>query len=176
MAKSLDKSFSNIKFLAMDVDGVLTDGKLYFGRNPDPMVAFHVQDGFGLQLARAAGIRLAWITGRKNISILARSRELEIDDVVMGVSDKLATLQELLTRNNLFFSHTAFIGDDLVDIPVVSAVGLGVAVADAVPDVKEAADYITTRGGGAGAVREVVDMILKRSGRWDAALKKVLRG
>lgn len=149
-----------IRLLVLDVDGVLTDGRLYFGPDGETLKAFHVRDGAGLKQAAAAGITLAVISGRHSKMTSLRCRELGVDHVLQGVQDKLAALRELCAQLHLPAASCACIGDDTPDVPVMRAVGLAFAVADAHQDARQAAHMVTTLPGGSGAVREVCDYLL----------------
>ncbi|HUL18230.1 MAG TPA: HAD-IIIA family hydrolase [Steroidobacteraceae bacterium] len=151
-----------IELLVLDVDGVLTDGRLYFGPRGEALKVFHVRDGFGIVQLRRAGLEVAVISGRRSRMVSARCRELGVRHLYQGVSDKLAALQRLLARLKLPPSACACVGDDLPDLPLMRGVALSFAVADAHPAVRRAADVITRLPGGHGAVREVCDRLLAR--------------
>lgn len=161
-------ALAEIKLLAMDVDGVLTDGRLIYSGGP-VSVAFDIHDGLGLKLAMAAGLQVVWITGRSSDAVTMRAEDLGIHELRSGVGDKLGCLSELLRARELDLGAAAYIGDDLTDIAAIEAAAFGVAVENAVAEVKAAANYVTQRPGGRGAVREVVELILKESGRWQVA-------
>lgn len=164
----------HIRMLLMDVDGVLTDGT--FERQPKGEVKrFHSRDGIGLVLARRAGLKLGWISGRKSPAVVERARELEIGFVRLGVADKLVAYKEALAREGLTENEVAYIGDDLPDLPVLSRVGLSVAVSDAHAEVRSRVDYVTRARGGFGAVRELVDQILAAKGLLEALIQEYLR-
>jgi 3-deoxy-D-manno-octulosonate 8-phosphate phosphatase (KDO 8-P phosphatase) len=150
--------------LVLDVDGVLTDGRLFYGAKGESLKAFHVRDGYGIKAVAAAGITVAIISGRKSPMVAKRARELGIRHVVQGAGDKLAALTRLATKLGLALEHVVCVGDDTPDAPILSAAGLGVAVADAHPDALAAADLATTRPGGRGAVREVCDWLIAARG------------
>lgn len=162
----------NIKLIIMDVDGVMTNGQIILDNSGNETKAFHVRDGHGIKLAQRAGITIAIITGRKSKVVEVRAAELGIEEVYQRSHDKLATYRELLDKLKLTDENAVFIGDDIVDIPVMSRVGLAFAVADAEEYVKETAHATTERKGGEGAVREVIDEILKASGAWEAVTCK----
>ncbi len=163
---------AKIKLLIMDVDGVLTGGQIILDNNGTEYKAFHVRDGHGIKMAMRAGITVAIITGRESKVVAVRARELGIDEVHQKSYDKLATYTELVSRLGVRDEEAAFIGDDIVDIPVMKRVGLAVAVADAEEYVKQGAHAVTERRGGDGAVREVVDYVLKARGDWDRLTTK----
>lgn len=166
----LDARLARIRLLLLDVDGVLTDGRLYYGPEGEWLKAFDVRDGLGLRLAREAGIQLGIVTGRKGPALAARCRDLGIALVFSGVHDKLALLPAIAARTGVPAEETAFVGDDLVDLALMGAVGLAVAVADADLAVRRAAHWVTDARGGHAAVREVCQRLLAAQGRWDAIL------
>ncbi|MCC7309407.1 MAG: HAD-IIIA family hydrolase [Acidobacteria bacterium] len=150
-----------IKLLLMDCDGVLTDGRLYFSANGEVMKVFHVRDGQGIASWHKAGFRSGIITGRDAEDILRqRANDLGIDFLNVRSNDKVRDLESILAAADVSAEETAYVGDDLADVPVMKRVGFPVAVADAVPEVIAAAAYVTKANGGYGAVREVVDLLL----------------
>ncbi len=165
-----------IKLLLMDVDGVLTNGQIclqsFPGGEVHEMKVFHSQDGAGLSLAHRMGIRTGVITGRNSVAVRRRARETGIEFIFEGQSTKVGAWQEALARAGVDASQAAYVGDDLPDLPVLALAGLAVAVANAVPEVKRAADYVTKKSGGEGAVREVIELILKAQGRWKEAVPR----
>ncbi len=160
-----------IRLLILDVDGVLTDGRLYFDAKGEALKVFHVRDGHGLKMAQRGGLEVALVSGRRSDAAFQRARELGISRFYEGVRDKVTVLEELLAALNLTPREAAAVGDELVDLPLFHRVGLGVAVADAVPEVKAAAHWVTTLPGGQGAVREVCDLLLKAQGKWAELLR-----
>jgi len=146
--------------LVLDVDGVLTDGRLYYGTKGETLKVFHVRDGHGIKAIAAAGLTVAIISGRKSPLVARRARDLGIKHVFQGVNDKLETLNRFATKIGLTLDHCVCVGDDTPDAPILAAAGLGIAVADAHVDALTAADLATTRPGGHGAVREVCDWLL----------------
>ena len=171
---ALQKRARRIKLLLLDVDGVLTDGRVWLQSWPDgsamEIKGFHSQDGVRLKLARAAGLRTGLITGRESAAVTRRARECEIEFVLQGRAEKIPAFEEILRQSGLKEEETAYVGDDLPDIPVMRRVGLAVAVANAAPEVKKVAHFVTTRDGGDGAVSQVVELILKSQGRWPDAI------
>jgi len=147
--------------LVLDVDGVLTDGRLFYGARGEVLKAFNVKDGHGIKQVAAAGITVAIISGRKSAAVARRARELGIRHVTQGAKDKLAELTRLARARKIELEHCACVGDDTPDAPILEAAGLGVAVADAHADALAAADLVTTRAGGQGAVREVCDWLME---------------
>ena len=162
---------SRVRLLILDIDGVLTDGSLYFDAKGETLKVFNVQDGHGIKMAQRGGIEVALVSGRRSDAAFHRARELSINRFYEGVRDKVAILEELLAALNLTAPEVAAVGDDLVDLPLFHRVGLGVAVADAVPEAKAAAHWVTARPGGKGAVREVCDLILKARGQWQEIVR-----
>jgi 3-deoxy-D-manno-octulosonate 8-phosphate phosphatase (KDO 8-P phosphatase) len=154
-------ALEDIRLLILDVDGVLTDGRLYFGPKGEALKVFHVRDGHGIKLLMAAGVQVAAFSGRRSAAAAARLRELAVPTVVQGCSDKLAALRKLTRRLKVDPLHCACIVDDTPDLPLMSAVGLAAAVADAHPIVKSAAHWISSASGGIGAVRELCDALLR---------------
>lgn len=149
-----------VRLLVLDVDGVLTDGRLFYGAKGEQLKAFHVRDGHGLKEIMSAGIAVAIISGRKSDAVARRARELGIRHVAQGVTDKLAALHRLARARKVALDHCACVGDDTPDVPMLEACGIGVAVADAHPDALAAADLVTQSRGGRGAVREVCDWLM----------------
>jgi 3-deoxy-D-manno-octulosonate 8-phosphate phosphatase (KDO 8-P phosphatase) len=164
-----------IRVLLVDVDGVLTDGRVWLHSQPDGTVSeikgFSAYDGAGLKMARAAGLRTGLITGRSSAAVAQRARECEMEFVYQGCPTKLVAYQEILRATRVSDAEIAYIGDDLPDLPLIDRAGLGVAVSNAVPEVKRAADYVCARSGGEGAVREVIEIILKIQGKWIEAAR-----
>jgi 3-deoxy-D-manno-octulosonate 8-phosphate phosphatase (KDO 8-P phosphatase) len=154
------KSAAAIRLLVLDVDGVLTDGRLHFGPKGEALKLFHVRDGLGIQQVAQAGIEVAVISGRKSKMVDVRCRELGVEHVFQGAKDKVAVLQKLCARLKIEPAECACIGDDLPDIPVMRKVALAFAVADAHTEARHAAHLITRLPGGHGAVREVCDYLL----------------
>ena len=150
-----------IELLLLDVDGVLTDGRLYFGPNGESMKAFYVRDGYGIKQWHSGGFRSGIISGRNSDIVSMRAADLGISFVYQGNDDKLSALNELIVEAGVNPTEIAFVGDDTLDIPVFEKVGLAIAVADAHEEVRRSAHFITSTRGGRGAVREVVDMLLR---------------
>ncbi|HLY08212.1 MAG TPA: HAD-IIIA family hydrolase [Planctomycetota bacterium] len=149
-----------LRALVLDVDGVLTDGGMYYGPTGEGLKRFNVKDGLGLRMIGEAGIEVALISGENSEILKRRAEKLQIGNVFVGVDDKLGTLKEFLATRKIALDEVAYVGDDLNDLPALEAVALPIAVADAVPRVRKAAKWITSRCGGDGAVREVCDRIL----------------
>ncbi len=149
-----------VKLLVLDVDGVLTDGRLFYGPRGELLKAFHVRDGHGIKRVARAGIAVAIISGRKSAAVTRRAKDLGIRHVLQGVDDKLSALRKLAKARRIPLEACACIGDDTPDAPILAAAGLGIAVADAHADALTVADLVTTRPGGHGAVREVCDWLM----------------
>jgi len=170
--KNMD--FAKIKVLALDVDGVLTDGTLIINADGSESKSFNSLDGHGIRMWQRAGLKVALISGRASVPTELRAEQLQIEYVFQDCHYKMPVVEKLLDKLGLSPENMAFIGDDLTDMPVLRYVGFGVAVANAVDEVKQCADYVTTRPGGSGAVREVIEHILKNSGRWQELMKRYL--
>jgi 3-deoxy-D-manno-octulosonate 8-phosphate phosphatase (KDO 8-P phosphatase) len=161
-----------VKLLVLDVDGVLTDGRLYYHDDGTESKAFDVRDGHGIKMLRQAGIETAIISGRRSPSVDKRAADLGITEVVQGVRDKVPILEKLVSQKHLKPEEIAYVGDDIVDLPVMNRVGLAIAVADASEHLFDAAHYVTIAPGGRGAVREVAELILGVLGRWSKVAGK----
>ena len=172
--EEINQRARRIRLLALDVDGVLTDGTLVFGREGDAFKHFHVRDGMGISLLRRMDIACALVTGRFSDMVRMRAEELKLDAVCQGQQDKGAAFIELMERFQLTADQIAYIGDDLIDLPALRQAGLACAVADAVTEVRERAHFVTVSPGGHGAVREVAELILKAQGKWDAIVQGYL--
>ncbi len=155
-----------IKVIAMDVDGVMTDGRIVYDGSGRELKFFDVQDGYGIARARREGLKTAVISARSAQAVRARTSDLQIDKVYLDASPKIDAYEDLLKTFGVCDAEVCFIGDDIPDHGVLSRAGFAVAVANAAPEIKKAADYVTRRTGGRGAVRETVEKILKAQGRW----------
>lgn len=164
-----------IRLLAMDVDGVLTAGEIFYSDRGEETKAFNIQDGLGIAVARHAGLMTAIVTGRESPAVERRARELKITYLRQGCRDKSETLRSIIAEAALQPDEVAFIGDDINDIPAFGECGLRIAVQDASQDLKAIADYITERRGGNGAVREAIEFILSTQGKWSEAVEQYLR-
>lgn len=160
----------DVKLLLTDVDGVLTDGSLTFDAHGVETKTFNVRDGLGVRLWQRSGRVLGIVTGRASSIVERRADELGIRMVMQAVGEKLPVVEELARREGVSLQEVAFVGDDLPDLPAIRTVGFGVAVADAAPELLESADYVTRARGGHGALREVVELLLKQSEGWDAVV------
>ena len=161
-----------LRALALDVDGTLTDGRIYIGPQGETMKAFSVRDGFGLTLLREAGLRLAIITARRSTIVEQRAVELGITTVIQGARDKLAALDSLCAEFDLPRNQVGFAGDDWTDLPAMMAAGFAAAVADAEPAVRARAHWVSARPGGAGAIRDLAEFSLDCRGVLEAALAR----
>ena len=161
------------KGIIFDVDGVMTDGMVFVGAQ-DEFKAFNIQDGHGIVLARKMGLKVAFLTGRASTSTRTRARELGVDEVFESKAGKGPALRELLAKLHLKANEVCYVGDDLVDLPAMRQVVFPVAVANAVPEVKFHAAWVTSKAGGHGAAREVIEAILKAQERWAYAVQKYL--
>ena len=162
-----------IKMILMDVDGVLTDGDIIYSSAGNEMKKFCVQDGMGITLARLAGIKTGIITGRSSELVLRRAEELSFDIVSQGNRQKLETYEQIKKEYNFYDEEIAYIGDDIPDLSILKRVGFSVAVANARDEVKALCDYVTVQPGGRGAVREVIDKILKRQDKFYQLLEEL---
>lgn len=175
-AKSVAARAKKIRVLLMDVDGVLTDGRVWLASWPDgtahEMKGFDAYDGQGLMLARTMGLRTGVITGRESPAVARRAKELGLEFVYQGQAVKVVAFEEILANSGAQAEEVCYAADDLPDLPVLRRVGFAVAVANASAEVKKAAHYVTRARGGAGAVREVVELILKAQGKWKQAISK----
>jgi len=158
------KVWGAVRLFAMDVDGVLTDGTVAISSDGSESKRFSIIDGLGLIVLRAAGVELAWISGRKSLATDRRATELKIPHVIQGQHDKLAALSALAASLGLPLAACAYMGDDYIDAPAIAAAGIGISVPTALPAALAAASYVTRRAAGAGAVREVCDLILAARG------------
>ena len=161
------EKLQNIKLLLLDVDGVLTDGKIVYTDSGEQIKAFDVKDGHGLKLLMRSGVEVVLITGRESKVVLHRARDLGIQEVYQKITNKIEIYEKILKEKNLEDIHVGFVGDDLIDIPVLRRVGFSAAVEDAIPEVKEIVDYVTSKKGGEGAVREVCELLLKSQNKWE---------
>lgn len=154
-------AFAKIELVVLDIDGVLTDGRLYFSARGEALKVFHVRDGHGIKLLMGCGVQVAAFSGRRSTAVASRMRELKVRNLVQGCSDKVAALRELTLRLGIDPLACACIVDDTPDLPLMSAVGLAAAVADAHPLVLAAAHWVSAAPGGHGAVREFTDALLR---------------
>lgn len=163
-----------VKAVILDVDGVLTDGGIYYDPTGREIKRFHVTDGLGIELLRHAGIRVAILSGRVSEALTRRAAELKVTECYQGIRDKKAQIEKLRQQWQLKTDELLYVGDDLNDLPAFEAVGVRVAVANAVAELKERAHYTTQASGGNGAVREVCEWLLKARGDWEQAVENYL--
>jgi len=161
----MQQTLANIDLLCLDVDGVLTDGRLYYGSGGEEFKAFYTQDGSALKRLQNSGVALAIISGRTSNMVKRRARELGIEYLYEGYENKLPALIDLQDKTGIALSRMAHVGDDVPDIALFQQVGVGLSVADAHPDVQSAADYVASLPGGKGAVRELADLIMQARGQ-----------
>jgi 3-deoxy-D-manno-octulosonate 8-phosphate phosphatase (KDO 8-P phosphatase) len=172
VAQEIGARASRVSVLLIDVDGVLTDGRIVYADYGDELKCFDVQDGAGLVFWNRVGLRSAIITARHSRLVKRRAKEMRVDYLAQRQLLKLPAYERMLKRFRVTDEQVCAIADDLMELPILRRVGLAVAVANAVDEVRRAAHYVTTRSGGRGAVREVVDMILKAKGLWDQVLQR----
>ncbi len=154
-----------IRLIAFDIDGVFTDGRFYLSDDGVETKAFHTQDGYGVRRLLDAGMAVSVISGRNSGAVEKRMAELGVQHVVLGCKDKVAAMNKLATALNISIAECAYVGDDLPDLPLLEHVGFSVAVANAVPALQEYCDYVTTKSGGFGAVREICDLLVAAADR-----------
>ncbi|AZQ12069.1 3-deoxy-manno-octulosonate-8-phosphatase KdsC [Shewanella sp. TH2012] len=169
IAEDIWHKASQIKLLICDVDGVFSDGRIYLGNQGEELKAFHTRDGYGVKALQGAGIAVAVITGRNSTIVQNRMTALGVKHIYQGIDDKFVPYKELLSLYNVSPAEVAYIGDDMVDLPVMKAVGLGVCVADGHPFVASNADMLTYLPGGRGALRELADLLLMSQDKFDSA-------
>ena len=160
-----------IKILLLDVDGVLTDGRIIYDSRGRDSKFFDVHDGMGVYLLKKAGIPTILITAKGSRAIRPRAKDMQVDCVYENISPKTSILEQILSKYKVKKDELCFVGDDLLDLGLMKKVGLPIAVANACPEIKKQAGYITSREGGRGAVREVAELILKTQGKWDELIK-----
>ncbi len=172
---SIERRASRIKLLLMDCDGVLTDGRLWLTEDGDEQKSFNTHDGLGLTLLHRAGLKSGIITGRSSRAVTRRAAELGVEFVRQGEPNKIAAFEQVLQQAGLAEGEVAFVGDDLPDIPIMKRAELAVSVADAIEETRLVAHYVTRARGGRGAIREVVELILKAQGRWQDLAEDYLK-
>ena len=160
-----------IKLLLLDVDGVLTDATVQMGAGVETKT-FHIRDGLGIVLARKHGIKVGWISARPSDATVARAEDLKIDFLHQDKGPKVAAAEAIQRQCGLTWEETCFVGDDIVDLGCLNRAGMAVAPGDAIPEARDLAHYVTLAGGGRGAVREVVELILKAQGLWDTIIRE----
>ncbi len=170
--KELGKIARNIKLLILDIDGVMTDGSIILDNEDNEFKAFHVRDGHGIKMLVGAGVQVAIISGRQSKVVERRARELGITEVYQRCHAKTVAFDHIAQKYGLSDREVAYVGDDIVDIPILNRAGLSIAVGDATEETKKSADMITRNFGGRGAVREVTDFLLRAKGLWESMAKE----
>lgn len=161
-----------VRLLLLDVDGVLTDGRILYDEKGREIKFFHVQDGQGIRWLQKEGVEVGFLSGRFSRSVEMRAKELGISFLFQGIKDKIKTFEKILKKTKLDSAQVAFMGDDFIDLALLKKVGLSISVSNGHPLVQKEADYVTRAAGGYGAVREVSEFIIKAQGKWDILLKK----
>ncbi|MBU2698990.1 3-deoxy-D-manno-octulosonate 8-phosphate phosphatase (KDO 8-P phosphatase) [Sporomusaceae bacterium BoRhaA] len=164
---SLEERAQSVRMIVFDVDGVLTDGQMFFSRDGEALKAFHVRDGLAISLAQRAGLGVAIITARQSEMVRLRGAELKIGDIYQGSPDKVVSMQALIEKHQLDLSQICYIGDDLNDLPLLINVGLACTVANGAEEVQAVSHFVADKPGGQGAVRQIIEMILKSQGKWE---------
>ena len=175
MNTDVQERAARIKLLLMDCDGVLTDGRIWLFADGEEQKGFHTRDGLGIELLHRAGLRSGIISGRTSKAVETRAHKLGMSFVIQGHENKVQAFADVLAHANVANAEVAYIGDDLNDVPLMLQSGLGIAVADAAHEACEHAHYVTEAPGGFGAVREVIELILKSQGRWDDLIKDFIK-
>jgi 3-deoxy-D-manno-octulosonate 8-phosphate phosphatase (KDO 8-P phosphatase) len=175
MPHHLIERILKIRLLIVDVDGVLTDGRIIYDSRGNQLKFFDVLDGFGIHLLRTAGIETAIITAKKSKVVMRRAKDFKVKHIYQDCIDKIKAFHDVSKKLNVDPEEVCFIGDDIVDIPVLKRVGFAVSVPNAVDEAKEISHYITRKEGGHGAVREVCDLIMKAQGKWDGVISRYTR-
>jgi 3-deoxy-D-manno-octulosonate 8-phosphate phosphatase (KDO 8-P phosphatase) len=169
---TLEERMGRVELLLLDVDGVLTDGRILIDDKGVETKAFDVTDGHGLKLLQRAGVDVGFVTGRTSRVVEHRARELGVTEIHQGVKDKISAVRHILDRRGVDFDRVGYVGDDVVDLPVLRRVGLAITVADAPAYVRERVHWVTPKPGGRGAVREVCDAILHARGAWESVTRR----
>lgn len=172
--REVERRAARVRLLLLDCDGVLTDGRITPVEGGEELKSFHTHDGHGLVMLHRAGLRSGIISGRTSRLVELRASDLGVSFVRQGALNKIEVFESLLAEAGVEAAHAAYVGDDVVDIPLMRRCGLGVAVANATPDTRAAAHHVTRLPGGAGAVREVCELILKARGSWDDLMRRYL--
>ncbi len=175
ISKEITQKAQSIKLLILDVDGVLTNNMLIYGNNGEEHKAFHTRDGHGMVLLQKSQVDIGIITGRKSQLVTRRMQDLNIKHVYQGVPDKLPTFLKLVSELNLSLNEIAYIGDDILDLPILMRIGLSVTPADGDDEVKSRVDYVSPYRGGQGCVREVCEIIMRSQNRWQQHMDFFLR-
>lgn len=167
LAPSVRDRMLRVRLVLLDVDGVLTDGRLGYGPNGDTFRQFHVRDGTAVKIARAAGLRVGLLSGRSTAATSRWAQDAGVDEAVQGRRVKEPAFREILERQRVELAEVAYMGDDVLDLPVLALAGLAAAPCDACPEVLAAAHWVSARPGGAGCARELLETVLRVQGRWD---------
>ena len=175
MPHHLIEKILRVKLLVMDVDGILTDGRIIYDSGGRQLKFFDVQDGFGVHLLRRAGIEAAIITAKRSRVVTRRAKDFKLKYVYQDCSDKLKALEGIIRKLKLSPEQVCYMGDDLLDMPAFKRCGFAVSVPNAVDEIKQEAHYVTRKEGGRGAVREVCDLIIKAQGKWEKAVYRYCR-
>jgi 3-deoxy-D-manno-octulosonate 8-phosphate phosphatase (KDO 8-P phosphatase) len=173
--KALSAKLARIKIFLCDVDGILTDGSVFISKDGETK-QFSIQDGLGLKLLQREGIKVGWISNRPSHVTLRRAEELKVDFLNQDKSSKLGAAEKILTKAGLSWAETCYMGDDIVDLCLLTRAGLAVSVPNGIADARHAADYVTKAHGGHGAVREVVELILKAQNKWKRLVQEFSSG
>ena len=174
LEEKIQRKLAQVRHLILDVDGVLTDGKLYFDNHGNELKTFHTLDGHGIKMLQKSGVAVAIITGRRSSVVEKRSHDLGVTRLIQGREDKYSAFQELFANESFDLENIAYVGDDYPDLQLMTRVGCPIAVPNAAPPVLERALWVTQKQGGEGAVREVCDRIMQAQGTYEAALKPYL--
>ena len=172
LGPALLEKIRNVKVLILDVDGVLTDGRIIISDDGQETKGFNVRDGHGLKMIKRIGIEVIFLTGRKSRVVEHRARELGVERVYQGILDKRAAFEDLVARGGMTPGQVAYMGDDIVDLPVLRRVGFSATVSDAHHEVLKAVDLVTVNPGGRGAVREICEIIIRAQGKWDEIMAR----
>jgi 3-deoxy-D-manno-octulosonate 8-phosphate phosphatase (KDO 8-P phosphatase) len=169
----LDRKARRVSWLVLDVDGVLTDGRLHLGVDGELMKSFHVRDGLAVRLAQTAGLEVAILSARSSEIVARRAAEIGVSEILQGKDDKLTAFRDLLARHGVETTAAAYVGDDLQDLETLHAAGLAAAPSDAAPEVLAAVDFVTPARGGHGCVREIVERLLVARGDWTSLADRI---
>jgi 3-deoxy-D-manno-octulosonate 8-phosphate phosphatase (KDO 8-P phosphatase) len=171
-----EEKAARVRLFLTDVDGVLTDGGIVFDGNGMESKRFHVRDGHGIKMLQRGGVEVGIISGRSSDPVAVRARELGVRILRQGTLDKMAALREILSETGFLPGECSYVGDDIVDLPILRAVGFSAAPSDAEPYVLAAVDYVASRSGGMGAVREVIEFLLRANGLWESVTSRYFEG
>lgn len=175
MADGKKCKMKNIRAIILDVDGVLTDGKIILGGGNAELKSFHVQDGMAITIARNCGIKIGFVTNRTSEATEKRAKELKINYLFQGVKDKLSKLREISRSENIPLKNICYVGDDITDIPALQRVGFSATVFDAPKEIKSRVSYVSKNRGGNGAVRDIIETILTCQGKWEKAINSAIK-